>query len=98
MARLRIKSKDKTKPKPTKGILKRGRLTASGKLRFSRQGKQKLNGHERGETLQDRRGYVLVGSHAAKMVSKQLKQRITPAGTGPARLPSSTDGANVETR
>lgn len=79
MARLRTKSKNKTKPKPTKGILKRGRITAKGQLRFSRQGKQKLNGHERGETLQDRRGYVLVGSHAAPMVSRQLNRKINPA-------------------
>ena len=99
MARLRTKSKNRSKPKPTKGVLKRGRITAGGKLRFSRQGKQKLNGHERGETLQDRRGYVLVGSHAAKMVSRQLKQKVTPAGTGPAQTPSQKSGGDgVHTR
>ena len=98
MARLRTKAKNRTKPKPTKGILKRGRLTAKNKLRFSRQGKQKLNGHERGETLQDRRGYVLVGSHAAKMVSRQLKQKVTPAGAGPAEKPQDSGGDGVQTR
>ncbi|MEM7577694.1 MAG: 50S ribosomal protein L35 [Planctomycetota bacterium] len=64
--------------KSPKGIMKRARISANGKVRFSRTGKQKLNGHERGETLQDRRGYVLVGSAKIKLLEKQLHRRLTP--------------------
>ena len=65
--------------KPVKGILKRARITKSGKVRFSKTGKQKLNGHERGIKLQKKRGYVFATGHSAKMLSKQLHQRVRPA-------------------
>ena len=64
--------------KVCKGIGKRARITAKGKVRFSRTGKQKLNGHERGETLQDRRGYVFAGPATIKMLERQLHRRLTP--------------------
>jgi ribosomal protein L35 len=64
--------------KTPKGILKRGRISATGKLRFSRTGKQKLNGHERGEVLQDRRGHVFVGPNKIKLLEKQLHRRLKP--------------------
>ena len=65
------------KPKPCKGILKRARITAKGKIRFSRTGKQKLNGHERGATLQDRRGYVFAGPTRIKKLSQQLHRKVS---------------------
>ncbi len=65
--------------KPCKGIGKRARITAKGKVRFSRTGKQKLNGHERGETLQDRRGYVFATPTTIKKLEVQLHRRLTPA-------------------
>ncbi|MEM8494704.1 MAG: hypothetical protein AAF916_07305 [Planctomycetota bacterium] len=64
--------------KVPKGIGKRARISANGKVRFSRTGKQKLNGHERGETLQDRRGYVFVGPNKIKLLEKQLHRRLSP--------------------
>ena len=65
--------------KPCKGIAKRARISAKGKVRFSRIGKQKLNGHERGETLQDRRGYVYATSSTIKKLEVQLHRRLKPA-------------------
>ena len=64
--------------KPCKGIAKRARITAKGKVRFSSTGKQKLNGHERGETLQDRRGYVFATPTTIKKLQQQLHRRLTP--------------------
>ncbi len=64
--------------KTCKGIGKRARITAKGKVRFSRTGKQKLNGHERGTVLQDRRGYVFATSTTIKKLEQQLSRRLTP--------------------
>ncbi len=64
-------------PKPHKGVLKRARITGTGKVRFSRTGKQKLNGHERGQTLQDRRGYVYAKAGDIKNLQILLQRRLT---------------------
>ena len=66
-------------PKPVKGILKRARITKSGKVRFSRTGKQKLNGHESGQKLQDKRGYVFAKAHGIERLRDQLHRRVTAA-------------------
>ena len=65
--------------KTVKGILKRARITKTGKVRFSRTGKQKLNGHESGQKLQDKRGYVMASSHAIPRLRDQLNQRVIAA-------------------
>lgn len=60
------------KTKTHRSLLKRVRITGTGKVKFNRVGKQKLNGHMTGRKLQKLRGTATASPEDAKRLEQML--------------------------
>ena len=64
------------KPKSHKGLLKRVRITATGKIKHRRRGKSHLNSEMRGKRSQDLRKPLTVSTSIAKKLERVLNRRL----------------------
>lgn len=60
------------KMKTHKGLLKRIKITASGKVKHKRSGTSHLMSHERGKTVRHKRRPMIVTKSALRTMSKML--------------------------
>lgn len=68
-----------SKLKGHKGLAKRTRITAKGKVRFNKPGKNHINSHMDGTTLRNKRRAIYVKSGDRKLIEGMLNHRITPS-------------------
>lgn len=68
-------------PKPHKGLLKRIRLTKSGKVKVRRAHGRHLRSHKSGELLRSYRKPSYLADVELETVGKMLKRRLLPGGT-----------------
>lgn len=66
------------KLKPHKGLLKRVRVTAKGKVKYHRSGKGHLLSHKPGHKRRDLRGTSLLTGGDIVRVEKMLHRPLTP--------------------
>ena len=67
------------KMKPHKGLLKRVRVTARGRVKFHRVGAGHLLSHKSGEKLRELRGTSLAKRGDIKRLERMLHRPLTPA-------------------
>jgi len=67
------------KMKSHKGLLKRVRVTAKGKVKFRKSKSGHLLSHKRGEKLQDLRKATCAKRADMRRLSKMLHRNLTPA-------------------
>lgn len=66
------------KHKPHKGLLKRVRITASGKVKVKRSCSSHLNSHMSGKQIRKLRKKQLIKAPDIRRVSKMLHRALTP--------------------
>lgn len=66
------------KQKPHKGLLKRVRLTARGKVKYRRSGKGHLLSHKSGDKRRDLRGTSLLTRPDIPRVEQMLHRQLKP--------------------
>lgn len=81
------------KTKPHKGLLKRIRLTKSGKVKFSRAYGRHLRSHKKSTLLQQYRKPKYAGSTDVGRLSRMLHIPVTPARPKKDDTKKSTDAA-----
>lgn len=64
--------------KTHKGLKKRIKLTAKGKVKFAKPGKNHINSHMDGTTLRDKRRKIIAKKGDRALLEKMLHKRITP--------------------
>ena len=68
------------KQKPHKGLLKRARITATGKVKFHKPGKNHINSHMDGTTLRNKRRTVIAKKGDIKLLQRLVAgKRLRPA-------------------
>ena len=78
-------------PKPHKGLLKRIRITKSGKVKLRRAHGRHLRSHKTGDLLRSYRKPSYLADVELETVGKMIKRRLLPGGT-----PRKVDGAEAE--
>jgi len=66
------------KLKPHKGLLKRVRITANGKVKHRKSGKGHLNSHMTGDKLRSLRSTALAKKPDINRLEQMLHRRLTP--------------------
>ncbi|MEO1235894.1 MAG: bL35 family ribosomal protein [Planctomycetota bacterium] len=61
-----------------KGLAKRAKVTARGKVKFARPGKNHINSHMDGATLRAKRNKLVAKKGDRKLLEGLLHHRITP--------------------
>lgn len=82
-------------PKPHKGLLKRIRLTKTGKVKVRRAHGRHLRSHKSGELLKSYRKPMYLADVELETVGKMLKRRLLPGGT-PRKIDSAEAEATAE--
>jgi len=67
------------KLKTHKGLAKRCKITAKGKVKFARAGKNHINSHMEGRILRDKRRPLMVKKGDRKLLEGMLHIRIAPS-------------------
>lgn len=70
------------KLKPNKGVLKRVKITAKGKVKWQRAFKSHLNSHMSGSKIMKLRGKRLAGRGDIPRLERMLKRRLKAADAG----------------
>lgn len=77
------------KLKPNKGLLKRAKITGTGKVKFHKAGKRHLNSGMSGDHLRSLRGTVTASKADIPKLQILAGRRLRGGDTGPAQTPPS---------
>ncbi len=79
--------------KTHKGLAKRAKLTAKGKVKFAKSGKNHINSHMDGNSLRNKRRKLVCKIGDRKYLEGLLHRRVEPKSKGPRQTPKATDAA-----
>jgi len=73
--------------KTHKGLAKRAKLTARGKVKFAKSGKNHINSHMDGTSLRNKRRKLVCKIGDRKYLEGLLHRRVEPKTKGPRQTP-----------
>lgn len=74
--------------KTHKGLAKRAKLTAKGKVKFAKSGKNHINSHMDGKSLRNKRRKLVCKIGDRKYLEGLLHRRVQPNVKGPRQTPA----------